>query len=172
MKSNDLYLIIVKVFGLFFIKSVVFSIVQDITRTIYLIASYGQAEATLAALGMSFAITAAYIYTAWLLLFRTQLIVDKLKLTEGVSEDITISLHRSSVLSIAIIVLGGYTFICAVTDFIQQANYYFTIKNTTFDSTLLDKTGMVKAGVQMTIGIILIVYQRVIVNFIEHKRKK
>jgi hypothetical protein len=56
--------------------------------------------------------------------------------------------------------------------FLQELSDFFAQRKLTYDKISLDKSGLMKTGGQIAIGIIIIVYQPVIVNFIEHQRKK
>lgn len=172
MKSNDLYHIIVKIFGLFLLKNFIYLIVQDMPTIIYIVASFGTEDGQIPILLSTFLLLAINGYIAYVPLFRTQKVIDKLKLNEGISEEVTISMHRSTVLSIAIIFLGGYIVISTIPIFLQELSDFFAERKLTYDRINLDKTGLMKTGGQIAVGVIIIVYQRVIVNFIEHKRRK
>lgn len=104
--------------------------------------------------------------------FRTDLIIDKLRLDKNFTEEkIELNIHRSSVLTIALTVVGILVLIEAIPNlcknifsFVQQKSVMF-IKGP-------DSGWIIFYAVKVLLGYILLTNSRMIVNFIERKRKK
>ncbi len=101
MKAKDLFLIILKVFGIYLSKEVLTAIppvLYSILRMNEISLGWGFTE-----LILSFLTLCIYTGICYLMLFQTRWIVSKLQLTSGLSEEpLVMNLHRSSVYPIAI----------------------------------------------------------------------
>ena len=132
-----------------------------------------QAQGETSLLNLSIAITATIIYLLiiYLLLFKTNWIVNRLALDKGFKEEtFSLNIHRSVVLSATTIIIGGLIIIEALPSFVQQLLYYIQMKKDKFADVKFDY--VILQFSKSVIGIFLIVYRRVIVNFIEFKRKR
>lgn len=70
-----------------------------------------------------------YVALIRLFLFRTNLIIDKLKLEKGFTQEmIDISINRFSAIQIAAVIAGGYTFIQSLPEFIRLVIIFFQQK--------------------------------------------
>ena len=165
MTPNSLFNIILKVIGIFFLKNFLLELAE------FLPVLQAQGETSL--LNLSIAITATIIYLLiiYLLLFKTNWIVNRLALDKGFKEEtFSLNIHRSVVLSATTIIIGGLIIIEALPSFVQQLLYYIQMKKDKFVDVKFDY--VILQFSKSVIGIFLIVYRRVIVNFIEFKRKR
>jgi hypothetical protein len=63
------------------------------------------------------------------LIFKTEFIIDLLKLDKKFGKEIiSLNIHRSVVLSISIMVVGGLLLVNEIPNFINQINFYFQDK--------------------------------------------
>lgn len=107
-------------------------------------------------------------------IFKSEWVIDKLSLTKGfANEKIDVNIHRSSLLSIAIIVLGGLILadglplsIFYIFDYIQHSNSYDSFSKNRYSPFVVSNL------LKVLIGYFMIADSRLIVNFIERKRKK
>jgi len=153
------------VIGIFFLKNFLLELAE------FLPVLQAQGETSL--LNLSIAITATIIYLLiiYLLLFKTNWIVNRLALDKGFKEEtFSLNIHRSVVLSATTIIIGGLIIIEALPSFVQQLLYYIQMKKDKFADVKFDY--VILQFSKSVIGIFLIVYRRVIVNFIEFKRKR
>jgi hypothetical protein len=73
---------------------------------------------------------AVYIFVLWLFVFKTSWLIDKLHLDKGFTEDkIELNIKQSTVLSIAVIVVGGIIFIESFPQLCRQIFVFFQEKN-------------------------------------------
>ncbi|UAY52438.1 hypothetical protein [Ferruginibacter albus] len=116
-----------------------------------------------------------YLLVLRVLVFKTDWVIDKLKLDKNFPEEkIEINLHRSTVLSIAVIVIGGLIFIDALPLFCKQVFIYFQQRSLFRENFVQQPTNgwIIFYGAKAFVGACIVIYQRTIVNFIEFKRKK
>jgi hypothetical protein len=171
MTTRTLFNIILKVLGIFFIKDILAAIPQLLSVILYMTKSdtIGEAIWTLV---MTVLILLIYGIVSYYLVFRTNLIIDKLKLDSGFDQEtIPMNIHRSTVLSISIIVVGGLIIADEIPNLCRQLFAYFQEKRMTYGQTDPSISYSVMAAVKIIIGFLLIGNQRQIVNFIESKRK-
>jgi hypothetical protein len=112
-------------------------------------------------------------FICYYLIFKTDALIDKLKLNESFNqESIPLNIHRSTVLSISIIILGGWILIQQVPNFIRLIFVYFEERRL-LRGEINPATGqLIVSGAQIVIGLILVGNQKMIVDFIEVRRKK
>ena len=100
------------------------------------------------------------------LIFKTQAIIRILKLDKGFDqENFQLKVHRSTILSIATVVIGGVLLAEEIPNFCHQLYAYFVEKKVPISYTVLSASKII-------IGLLLIWNRREIVNFVELRRKK
>jgi len=172
MTSRSLFIIILKVLGIFFIKNILVAAANFFPAIIQMKASgedFGGAEF------MSFVILIleclVYFLLTYLLLFKPDWIVDKLKLEQGFQQEtFNLNIHRSIILRIVILVLGGLILVDALPLVVEQLTYFIRMKKEYFQEAKIDY--VILYASKALVGIFLISYNRLIVNFIEYKRKQ
>ena len=114
----------------------------------------------------------------WLLVYATLIkpewTIDTLKLESGIIEEkLNINMHRSSILAIVIMIIGGITLtdtlpaLCRDSFFIIQESHAFTsIKDAPTISTIVFNL------IKIAFAIFMLTSPRVIVNYIEKKRRQ
>jgi flagellar biosynthesis protein FlhB len=174
MKATDLFLIILKIFGIYLIKDVLISIppvLYTIVRAtdVSLEFSYFELVLSLLTLGI-------YTGICYLLLFQGKWIISKLNLTSGLTDEpLTMNLHRSSVYTIAIIVSGIVILVFAVPQLVRtiyQWAQYMDLSRSTMNDDYYNYEKMVLSFVEVLIGLLFLGNQRLIVNFIESRRRE
>jgi len=174
MKAKDLFLIILKVFGIYLIKEVLTAIppvLYSILRMNEISLGWGFTE-----LILSFLTLCIYTGICYLLLFQTRWIVSKLQLTSGLSEEpLVMSLHRSSVYTIAIIVAGIIVLAFSVPQLVRsiyQWSQFMDQRRAMLSTDYFNYEGMIVSFSEVVIGLLFLGNQRTIVNFIESRRRQ
>ena len=171
MTKRTLFDIILKILGIFFLKDFVDMTPQLLSVGLYLTQADGVVEALWTLLS-SLLILFVYGLVSYYLIFRTPAIIDKLKLVKDTEEEpIALTIHRSTVLSISIIVLGGLLVVNEIPVLCRQLLSYFQEKRMTYGQTHPTLGYVIGSAVKIIIGLLLMGSQRQIVNFIERKRK-
>jgi hypothetical protein len=172
MTTRSLFNIILKVLGIFFIKDILTTIPQLLSVMLYLTKSDTATEA-IWTLITSILVLFVYGLVSYYLVFRSELIIDKLKLDNGFDQEtIPLNIHRATILSISIIVTGGIIIADEIPNLCRQLFSYFQEKRMTYGVTNPTISYSVLAAAKIMIGILLLGYQRQIVNFIEYRRRK
>jgi hypothetical protein len=161
-----------KILGIFFIKDILDIVPQLVSVGLYFTKSDTSEEAVWT-LVTTLLILFVYGLVSYYLIFKSTLIIDKLNLDKGFEvQTIPINVHRSTILSIAIIVIGGYLVADEIPNFCRQLFSYFQEKRMTHGMTNPTISYSVMSGVKIIVGFILMSEQRRIVNLIERQRKK
>ena len=174
MKAKDLFLIILKVFGIYLIKDVLIAI-PSVLYNIYMM-SDGSLEMGFFTLIASLLTLGIYIGICYVLLFKAGWIVSKLKLTAGLGEEpLVMNLHRSSVYTIAIIISGIIILVFAVPDLVRSIylwSQYNDLRKTSLGTDYFDYKLIIMPLTEIIIGLLFLGNQRTIVNFIESRRRQ
>jgi hypothetical protein len=119
-------------------------------------------------------VCAVYIMILYYLVLKTDWVIDKLALDKNFPEEkIELNIHRSTVLTIAVIVMGGLMLIDALPSFCSTVFRYYQ------DNALvngiherLNTEDVLFYGIKGFIGFCMVAYNRHIVNFIEVVSRK
>lgn len=172
MTAKTLFNIILKVLGIFFIKDFLEIIPQLLAPIMYWTAP-GQSADAIWTLLSTLVILCAYGVTSYYLIFRTEWVIDKLKLDKGIDrEAIPLNIHRSTVLSISIIVIGGLLVVEEIPNFCRLLYSYFQEQRMSHGMTHPNIAYSIASGIKIVIGLSLMSSQRRIVSWIEGIRRK
>jgi hypothetical protein len=172
MTPRSLFNVILKILGIFFIKDFLESMSQ-LFAVFSLTEKPGAMPEVLWILAATIGILLAELFFCWLLVFKTDWIIKVLKLERGFNQEtIPLNMHHSTILSISIIVIGGWLVSNEIPNFCRQLFVYFQEKRMPYGQTNPKIQYSVVSGVKIVIGILLIAEQRLFVNLIERQRKK
>jgi Na+(H+)/acetate symporter ActP len=156
MTPKSLFNIILKILGIFFIKDILAIIPQLLSVSIYL--TEPNVSGAVWTLITTIIILVLYIIFAYYLIFKSDLIIDKLKLDKGFDQEtIPLNIHRSTILSISIIVIGGLIVADEIPNLCRQLFAYFQEKRLTHGQTNPNISYSVLAAAKIIIGLLLIV---------------
>ncbi|HEY0298575.1 MAG TPA: hypothetical protein VGB84_05070 [Arachidicoccus sp.] len=173
MRIKDLFIIILKVIGFFFVRFFLDSAITFIATVITFQPKFFQFQLSdyVWSLLLAFSACCVSFLIAYFLIFKTAWIADKLRLDKGFSEnEINLSIHRSVILSIALIVLGGVIMLNEIPVFIKLLITKYELRN--LAANPLDTSLIIFSICKLVIGAALIYYQQFIVNNIEYRRTK
>lgn len=120
----------------------------------------------------SIIILLVYIAIVRLLVFRPDIVIDKLKLDKRFDEEqFSFKIHRSTVVAIAIIIVGGLMIMNTLPVFFREVYYYYRSQTVDRMGPALDLASMFVDSFKIVTGFLLIVNNRQIVNFIEKTRR-
>jgi len=175
MTPKNLFNIILKIFGLFFLREIIYIIPQLISA----ISSFtkaddfggGQSSMEILPLIVTLIAIAFYVFIIYQLLFNTNRIIDKLKLEQGFNQqEFSFNISTSLILTISLIVIGGVILTNEIPNFCRNIFSYFQEKNFTHGMTKPNYSYIVVSGVKIIIGLLIIGERKRIVDFVE-KRK-
>lgn len=170
MSIRTLLGIVLKVLGLLFIKD----ILGLLPQFLWLLSYEWNNNMTMELVWpLSTNLFMLFVYTvaAYYLIWKTEHTIDRLKLLEGFTEEtIALNMHRSTVLSIAIIVIGGLMLATEIPNLLRQIILLRQEEN--HDGGFSgNELFLITTVVKIALGVLLIMYQRHIVNLIELKQK-
>lgn len=167
MSSRSFFQILFKVFALLMIVSSV-GVVIDSLQSI--VSSFTYTDYTILIIAIiSIAILVLAIYY---LLFKGDAIINKLRLTENVDEYLTINMHRSQLLSLAIVIIGGYTIVNEIPVFCHVLYSYWREGIIENSYSFTSKGPIIYSSARLLIGLLLLGNTKLIVNYLELRRKK
>ena len=177
---RSLFNIILKIFGLFFLREIITEIPVAISVFIRYFSASGF-ETTVGMLIASLIILCFYVFLALQLLFRTNAIIDVLGLEKGFFEhefsfeerkEHKISLTTTEVLLISLIVIGGYILVNIIPDFCKQVYLFVDMKKSVYVSTAPSVANILASGAKILLALLILGERNSIVDFIEGKKKE
>lgn len=178
MTPKNLFNIILKIFGLFFLREIVFIIPQLISSISYFTKSdtFGEVQNTSEGLLTFILISATIIFYGFIiyqLLFKTNNVVGKLKLDRGFNqEEFSFNFPASLALTIALIVTGGVILINEVPNLCRNIFSYFQEKSLTHGMTKPNFSYIIISAVKIIIALLIIGERSRIVEFVENRKAK
>lgn len=170
MTPKTLWQILIKVMGIWLIFEGLAFIPQVLTSLVFL---YNQSsnQNVFIILSLSVVTVAFYFFILWSFLFRTDNIIRLLRLEKGFTEEtISFNIHRSNVLKIIVILIGGLIIIDSLPQLFRQSLSFF--RYTGFSIQNPASSLFAFYLVKLFIGVFLVSCSRLIVNLIERQRLK
>ena len=175
MTPKNLFNIILKIFGLFFLREIVL-VIPQLASSIVMTTSnsslqYGDSNTGLLTLFITLLIVAFYAMIVYLLLFKTNSILDKLQLDKGFNqEEFSFNISSSHILTIALIVIGGVILVNQIPNLCSNLFAYFQQRILTQGMTKLNYSYIIVAAVKVIGGCLIIGERKRIVEFAEKKQ--
>jgi len=175
MTPRSLFAIIIKIIGIYLvIEAFVFlpQLIATIGQYRRMMTESSQSDFLDAGFFIIFALGSYFLILRYCL-FKTDWIIDKLRLDRGFSEEkFEINIHRSTVLKIAVIVIGAVMVIDSLPLLCKQLFSYVNMSRTGATFGQNPTSGwMIYYFVKFAAGFSLMSANRPIVNYIERKRK-
>lgn len=119
-------------------------------------------------LGALIVVISLYIFVLWLFVFRTAWLIDKLHLEKGFAEEtINLNIQQSTVLSIAVIVLGGLVFIDSFPQLCRQTFIFFQMKTMVMENR--HSATLVFLLIKTILGFLLMTNSKSVAKFIDRE---
>jgi hypothetical protein len=166
MKLRALFSIIIKVFGFFIIKDILATLPYLITPVISLTGHDGQID--FGALIVTLLILALYFSIAYVLIFKTESMLNLLKLEPELSDEYrTFDLSAVNVLTIALIIFSGYILIYEIPNFCNYLFDYYEQSQSRFQATKPSISNLMVSGIKIVIGFLIIGERKKIIQLIQ-----
>ncbi len=175
MTPKSLFNIILKIFGLFFLKEIIYTVPQLFSSILFVAQTTGfdnnqTQRFELAGIIIPVIIFSFYILLTYLLLFKTNYIIEKLKLDKGFTqEEFSISLSASFFLTLAIFVIGSVILLNEIPNFFNAVYLYFQQKSLTSGRVNSNFTFMLTAAVKIVLALLIMGERKRIVSLIQRK---
>ncbi len=172
MTPRSLFTIVLKIIGILFIKDILEAIPQLIATMVQMVSSYSVADGILPFIFIFISLS-IYILVAYWFIFKTDFLIEKLKLDKNfLQENFSLNIHRSTVLSIAIIIIGGLLIADNIPLLCRSVYFYFENRSVRSYEKNPDYSYIILYTVEILIGLILTGNHLLFVNFIEKKKRK
>ncbi|UYZ63509.1 hypothetical protein [Hymenobacter weizhouensis] len=170
MTSRILFIIILKVIGLLALKDILVGLFGALPALGYAFQEAGSVEGVIYLLVLVGSV-ALYCLLPYAFIFKPAWLADKLQLSSGIEQEaIPLAVHRSTILSVAIIVVGGLLLVNELPNFLRLLLAYSQERRGgVIDPEL---TNLVQTATKIALGALLISKQRQLVNFIEYQRRR
>ncbi len=165
MTPKNLFLAVLKVLGIFFIKDIVEAIPQAFSGFLFL--NGPSADGTIGLFIYGILILAVYVVVSYLLIFKSEKIIHWLKLDHGFDQELfsfNLSLH--AILLIALIVTGLFLIIIEVPSLFQQVYVYLRISQLSTSGINQGFSSIIYSSVKILIGLMLIGERKRMARFI------
>lgn len=167
MAPRSLFNLILKVIGLFFIKDILEALSHTISAIIYF-PQYSSAREGIFNVAVSFPLLILYSLLAWFFIFKPDTIIRILRLDKNVQDKpISITVERHTLLSAAVIIAGAWLLVNEIPEFFRHAVYYYQERKMYVRMTRPDVSYIVMSAIKIAIGLLLVVFNKPIVNVIE-----
>ncbi len=167
MTPGSLFNVILKIFGLFFLREIINTIPQWIPSLLFIAENVGIGKGIWYFI-ITFVILAFYTFLVIILLFKSNYIVEKLRLDRGFNqEEFSWKISMDQTLTIALIIIGGIILFAEVPVLCGRIFAYFMEKKVTVVGMLAkDYSPTVISIVKIIFALLIIGERKRIVDFI------
>lgn len=174
MTSRTLWTIILKIFGIYLLLQIYYPLMQ--LMSLILLVINRRLDGYIQEFGFVLFSISIYLFLVIAFLFRTGWLIDLLKLDKSTKEEkIELNIHRSTVLTIAVLLSGILLFVDSLPQFLKEFYGYYQYQKMSELGRFADypRTSFIIVQlVKLFISIFMIGASRAIVNLIERKRKR
>ena len=170
MTIRNLLNLILKVVGILFIRDLL-SLLPQLLSSFVLFREPETFEEGIMAFVLTAIMILVYLIVARLFIFKSETVIDFLRLDHDFEEErLTMQMHRSTLLSICIIVIGGLMVADGVPKLCIGVYEYNFNKRYSLGVTYYSNAKLYSAIATVSIGTLLMTLQQRLVNLIERKR--
>ena len=175
MSPRSFWSIVIKLFGVYILSESIIILPQLLT-SILLFSAHGldNSDGIIFNIGALAITIITYMLFLWCCIFKTDWAIDILKLDKGFPDErFELNMHRSAILKIAIIIIGGLIFIDSFPLLCRNIFAYFKDDDRFITFKQNPNSGyVVLFFIKSVIGYFMLTCSRMIVNYLELKRKK
>ncbi|HBZ65767.1 MAG TPA: hypothetical protein DEO70_02945 [Bacteroidales bacterium] len=114
---------------------------------------------------------ALYIFVLWLFVFKTAWLIDKLHLDKGFTDNrIELNIQQSTVLTVAVIVVGGLIFVDSFPQLCRQTFIFFQVNDLLKEDP--NSGWIIFQLVKTIIGYLLMTNSQLVIKFIDRETKR
>ena len=170
MKIKTFWSILLKILGIYVVLESI-SVFPQFFSSVYYIFQNDSANDTIEIIFYSFTILGLYVFILWLFVYRTSWLIDKLKLEKGFEEEqINLNIKGSTILNIAIIIIGGLMLVESLPIFCKSMFQFFQQKSLFKDYP--DTGWIITYFLKAIIGYLLMNNSKYVVSRIQKQNSK
>jgi hypothetical protein len=167
MAPRSLFDVILKVLGIFFIRDFLEAFSRALSVLVYF-PQYATDKVAFFNLGVTIPPLVLYGLFTWLLIFRTQGLINLLRIekTFGI-EPLNIKFNKQIALTIAVVLAGGWMLVSEIPEFFRHAVYYYQERILYDRMVRADFTYPAMSLAKIVIGLALVIWNTPFVHLIE-----
>lgn len=156
MSPKNLFLIILKVLGIFFIKDAIEAI-PPFLAGIQSFWNPAFGHGSFLIFFYSLIILIFYLIFAWILIFKSDTIINWLKLDKGFDQNMfSFQISAFYIIKIAVIVTGLFILVVEIPNFCQQVYTYFQFKQIAMSKASLETSAIIYTAVKLLLALIIL----------------
>lgn len=169
LRPRTLFQIVLKVLGIFFLRDAVYVLPRLLTLLAGLYSR--QPEETFNGNAIYLVVESAIaLVMPLLLLFKTDFVIDRLRLDAGLLEQtIPVNVHRSTVVSLAVLITGGLITINAAPELAGSTLDYITSSSRGYEARTW--TIIAYPALRFILGLLIIGYNQQLTLWLEQRRR-
>jgi len=173
MTPRSLFNIILKIFGLFFLKNIIEVVSELISTMLYMFkpTSFDHNEEILIFLAMVLVLV-FYIFITYQFLFKTNNILEKLKLDRGFAqEEFSFNISQSTIFTIALIVIGGLILANEIPNLVSALYQYIQQQSAQrYTGNKPNLSYAILTGAKIIVGLLILGERKRIAEFVARKK--
>jgi len=171
MAPRTLWTIILKILGFYILLQLLYTLPQICMSVVFTIQQ--ESLSMVGAIAILLFTTGVFLFLLFGFFFRTDWLIDKLRLDKSFTEEkLELNIHRSTVLKITVIITGLLLFIETLPLLLKELFAYYQEINLNEGFKRYSNGGMIIFHLaEVLISFFMVTSSRLIVNFIERKRK-
>jgi hypothetical protein len=170
MTIRNLLNLILKIIGILFIRDMLLMLPQ-LSLSFVMFEQSAFFEKGIMNFVLSASMILVYVLVARLFIFKSESVIDFLRLDHDFEEEkLEISMHRSAILSITIIIIGGLMVAEGIPKLCLSIYEYNISKYYSYGQTHFNNAKLYASIATISVGVLLMTLQQRIVNLIELKR--
>lgn len=168
MTPRTLFQIIIKIIGLFFVLELINSIPQLTSTIWYYVSPDGIGfELWLVVLGLLLGL-GLYVFLAYIFLFNSNVVVDKLKLDQWFEDDVfSFRIPRTFVLMTAIVVIAGIILLQEVPNIVFNIYRYTEVSAAAFGQQDLEHSSLILSIVKVVLALLMVGERKFLLRLID-----
>jgi len=179
LTPHSFFNIVLKIFGLFFLKDVINEI-PVVFSTFIRYFTISDSTDSIGILVVSLLVLVFYVVLVLQLLFRTNKIINSLKLDKGFFEpefsleqkqEQKLNLTKEDMFTMALVIVGGYTLVEEIPNFCRDFYLYFDQRNSLYGGDAPGWGNIISCAAKILLALLIIGERKRIVDFITGKNK-
>jgi hypothetical protein len=167
MGARSLFNLILKVIGIFFIRDILEALSHTLSALVY-IPQYSSTREAVFNVAVSLPALFLFSLLAWIFIFKSDKVIDWLKLdNELTNSPVSITAERSTILTAAVIIAGAWVLVNEIPEFFRHIVYYYQERKLYVRMTRPDISYIIMSAIRITIGLLLVIFNKPIVAVIE-----
>lgn len=167
MEVRSLFNVILKIIGIFFIKDILEVFSRILSVLVYL-PQYATANEGFFNLGVAVPPLVLYSLFVYMLIFRTESIINLLKLDKNIPQQhVGLSLDRTLIFKLAIIIIGGFMLVNELPEFFRLGVYYVQERKLYVRMARPDVSYLAASAAKILFALLILFWNRRIVNMLE-----